>query len=578
VRPASVLRMAAPSDEDVAEGIEAMSETYGRAAENPAVCVVDGWGCRVTVDGRHLVVADGMGQHRRERRYARATHQLARLVVVGASGMISLDALRWCGGAGVGVVVLDPGDGAVLATSGACSLDDARLRRAQGFAMGTGTGLRLARYLIATKLAGQAAVAGRDLGDLDAAESITTTAESLADAESLEEVRHIEAVAANVYWHAWEGLAVTFIGRDRAKVPAHWQGFGGRRSAVNPGTARSATDPLNAALNYSYRMLESAGRLATLALGLDPGMGVLHADVRSRDSFVLDLIEAGRPVVDRHVLRLFTQPMRRRDFAEDTRGVVRVLAPLTHRLAEAMPSYGAALAPVAEAVATLLGEASAYADVLSVPTALSGAKHKAAARRRVAGEAGRETRRRSPGVPGIAPRKGPRQRPKVTDTAALPLPTCRGCGGTLAVEADRSRSRYGWCETCRPERRAEIDRPMQTASLDHARAFAEATGVRPSHTAEATAARMAANARQRVAQQTWAAEHAGGVETDATRAFYLAHIAPRLATCTLPAIARATGISTSGASKWRAGRCVPHPRHLAALADLVGVALPGGVV
>jgi len=51
--------------------------------------------------------------------------------------------------------------------------------------------------------------------------------------------------------------------------------------------------------------------------------------------------------------------------------------------------------------------------------------------------------------------------------------------------------------------------------------------------------------------------------------WYRKVIAPQLATLTLPAIAKATGVSTSAASKWRAGRAVPHPRHWAALATLV---------
>jgi len=107
--------------------------------------------------------------------------------------------------------------------------------------------------------------------------------------------------------------------------------------------------------------VEAEGRLATLALGLDPGLGILHADMRNRDGFVLDLIEACRPVADRHIAKMVkTHTFRRMDFGEDARGVVRVLAPLSHHLAGAMPSFGATLAPHAEHVAALLGEASPY--------------------------------------------------------------------------------------------------------------------------------------------------------------------------------------------------------------------------
>jgi CRISP-associated protein Cas1 len=76
----------APSEEDRAVVLWQISTTFARDTPNPSVCVADGYGLRVTVDGRQLVVSDGFGPHRRTRRYARAIHGLARLVVIGATG------------------------------------------------------------------------------------------------------------------------------------------------------------------------------------------------------------------------------------------------------------------------------------------------------------------------------------------------------------------------------------------------------------------------------------------------------------------------------------------------------------
>ena len=193
-------RLRVLNNEEVAESVEAVAETFTRDTPHPSVCVVDGWGLRVRVDGRHLVISDGMGPYRRERRFARATHGLARVVVIGAAGMVSLEALRWCAGAGVGVglVVLDPADASVLATSGSCSVDDARLRRLQALAMGNEIGLAVARYLTHAKLAGQASVASGELEASEVARSIASVSEALDDAASLEELRQLEAVAANL--------------------------------------------------------------------------------------------------------------------------------------------------------------------------------------------------------------------------------------------------------------------------------------------------------------------------------------------------------------------------------------------
>jgi CRISPR/Cas system-associated endonuclease Cas1 len=44
-------------------------------------------------------------------------------------------------------------------------------------------------------------------------------------------------------------------------------------------------------LNYLYAVLESETRLACAALGLDPGLGVLHVDAQCRDSLAFDVME-----------------------------------------------------------------------------------------------------------------------------------------------------------------------------------------------------------------------------------------------------------------------------------------------
>src|SRR5271165_816171 len=93
------------SDEDVADSTVSLAETY-RRPDTPGVCAADGFGVRVVVERGALEVHDGVGPHRRTRRYDRATHGLRRLVILNAAGMITFDALRWCTKLGIGVVVL----------------------------------------------------------------------------------------------------------------------------------------------------------------------------------------------------------------------------------------------------------------------------------------------------------------------------------------------------------------------------------------------------------------------------------------------------------------------------------------
>jgi CRISPR-associated endonuclease Cas1 len=546
-----------------------LAETFAHDTPNPAVCVADGFGVRVGVDRGRLVVSDGLGTHRRERRYSRATHGLARLVVLSSAGTVGLDALRWCAGAGIGVVVLDPFGGELHLTSGGVGNDDPRLRRAQALAMASPAGFEATRYLIASKLAGQALVAKGRLSQSGAAQTIIRLRDELELAETLEEIRHVEAVAANVYWNAWSEIEVPFVRRDVPRVADHWRAFEGRRSAVNVGTSRSATDPANALLNYGYRLLEAEGRLACLAVGLDPGLGILHADLKGRDSMVLDVIEAVRPTVDGYMLDLFrARPLMRADFAEDRRGVLRVLPPLTHRIAEVMPTWAQALGPVVEKVARILSASSPY-DV-SVPSVLTRDKHKAAAARRVAVPA-LPTRSGvlspGPNPGGLAPRAKQRQRPSVSAQPFLPRRTCRGCGQILpALEQDHASTRRWWCDACRPERRAELDDRMREAAIVAAKQHRAETGVLPAHTDEAQGRRRDANRRRQLARLAWEADH-GGSSPDVE--WYSEQIAPRLTKLSLIEIAGALGVSTSSASKFRRGLRVPSPRHWAVLSDLV---------
>ncbi len=95
----------------------------------------------------------------------------------------------------------------------------------------------------------------------------------------------LEGSAAKGYWAA---LA--------ASTPEPWR-FEGR-------SRRPAQDPFNAALNYLYGMLYPVVEGAVFAAGLDPYMGVLHAEEYDRPALTFDLIEPFRPWVDALLLEM----------------------------------------------------------------------------------------------------------------------------------------------------------------------------------------------------------------------------------------------------------------------------------
>jgi CRISPR-associated endonuclease Cas1 len=143
----------------------------------------------------------------------------------------------------------------------------------------------------------------------------------LGGVETVEQLRALESRAAAAYWQAWSALPVPWARKDATRVPGHWRKFGSRTSPITA-LPRSAANSVNALLNYLYAILEAESRIALLSIGLDPGLAVLHADLKARDSLALDLMEAVRPQVDRFVLELLrSHTFAVREFFETRQGV-----------------------------------------------------------------------------------------------------------------------------------------------------------------------------------------------------------------------------------------------------------------
>jgi CRISPR-associated endonuclease Cas1 len=283
-------------------------------------------------------------------------HGLQRLVVIGSDGFVSLAALRWLADQDAAFVLLER-DGSVLATTGPVRPTDARLRRAQSLAGTNGVALEISKELIKRKLVAQEEIARERLNDSRAAQLISEHHSAIDDVRTIETLRLWESRAAYEYWSSWRKIPITFPTRDVMRVPKHWQHLGARVSPLT-GSPRLAVSPPNAMLNYLYAILESEARLAAAALGLDPGIGVMHVDSPARDSLACDLMEPVRPQVDAYVLEWISrEPIRREWFFEQRDGNCRLMASFAARLSETAPSWARALAPIAELVARTLSSA-----------------------------------------------------------------------------------------------------------------------------------------------------------------------------------------------------------------------------
>jgi CRISPR-associated endonuclease Cas1 len=92
-------------------------------------------------------------------------------------------------------------------------------------------------------------------------------------------------------------------------------------------------------LNYAYAVLHTQVKIALVAEGLDPTIGVSHSVGKYRDALVLDRMEPLRPVVDRVVLELvLKETLTPEDFTITNEGYCRLNLQLVRKIVQSVAS------------------------------------------------------------------------------------------------------------------------------------------------------------------------------------------------------------------------------------------------
>jgi CRISPR-associated endonuclease Cas1 len=348
-----------------------------------SISVAQGYGLKIYVHRGHLIVEDGIFDERSIRRYNRATSRLRRLFVIGHTGFITLEAMRWIRDVGATFAQIDS-DGTIVALSASARHHESKLRRAQALAAESDVGRRATVALLRAKLIAQARVVERlahlkptvrvkDARPIAVAEAIIGWAAELHDGLTYARMREIESAAGRNYWQTWARVAPRFDRGFAKNVPDHWLLAGPRTSWVDGKRARKAATPVHAILNFSYTILEVEATIAAHKLGFDPSLGLMHSDQRYRGSLATDLMEPVRPVVDGLVLNLLeSHELCRGDVFENREGVCRIGPALARRLALFGPTLRSALAPLAEQLSHTLLQTS------TSPTPLTRRNHRKA--------------------------------------------------------------------------------------------------------------------------------------------------------------------------------------------------------
>jgi CRISPR-associated endonuclease Cas1 len=468
----------------------------------------------------HLEIEDGIGPERRKIRLARVGHGLKRLVIIGSDGFISLAALQWLGDQDVSFLMLER-DGRTLVTTGPVRPSEAKLRRAQALSHSSGAALLISLELISRKLSAQEGVARHKLLDTSTANAIARFRAELPSADSINSIRLIESQAARAYWSAWSALPINFPKNQLPRMPTHWLNFGARVSPLT-GSPRLACNPPNAILNYLYALLESQARLAAATLGLDPGLGVLHADTSARDSLACDLMEPCRAAVDAYLLEWITKQLLNREwFSEQRDGNCRLVVDFAARLSETTPIWYRQVAPVAEWVAQQLWSTTRKRTQTDLPPTHLTQTHR------------REAKSFSAPTLPVAPR-----------TQNL----CRRCGKCI----NPGREHCADCAVTPATERLTIASRLGRAAALTSKALAKQADSQRRHS-------RARSLWDESSQPAWL-----------TPEVFSQKIQPLLASVSTSLIRSCIGVSRWYASRIRQGYR-PHPRHWQALGKLVSV-------
>jgi CRISPR-associated protein Cas1 len=283
-----------------------LAEAYWKDRIDPrsAIHVLHGDCCSLKVQRGELVTFDG-----EERRFSKVTHDLQAVVILGHSGFMTLDAIKWCDVQGIGLFVLG-WHGELISVTQPVLSGNVHVRRAQFRA----NRFQVARAILLQKLQSQVRI------NKLSPHAHRKALERIKTARTVEDLFPIEAQAALDYWANWSFE----LKHKKRNWPDQWTQFIYRASPVSGGP-RHATHPVNAILNYAYAVAVAQITRSLQAAGFDSTAGFMHSDDNGRHSLSYDVLELLRADIDSEILTwVQSHVWKRPDFPVTPEGLVRL--------------------------------------------------------------------------------------------------------------------------------------------------------------------------------------------------------------------------------------------------------------
>lgn len=273
--------------------------------------ILCGHGIRIRVDRDTLLIRSGFThypQKPEEIRFFPGDPNLPdRIIILDGNGGVSFDALNWMSDQKIALIQLN-WRGQVVFSGNSGSAANPRLVVWQSEIRNSEKGLQLTRKLIAAKFDACSETLLAIFGQSDSVKSAVAQISfwkkkvlNSRESNSPGRILGFEGMAASIYYRTWHELPLRWAGLWKKPVPATWSKVGARSMSWQR-ESNNARHPINAMLNYGYALLITAVRTEIVSAGFDPSVGIAHRREWNRISFVYDLMEPLRPVVDRQIL------------------------------------------------------------------------------------------------------------------------------------------------------------------------------------------------------------------------------------------------------------------------------------
>lgn len=298
--------------------------------------VLTGHGVSLRVERDTLLIKNGFTHHPQQQEVLRffpgALTLPSRIIFLDCSGSISFDVLAWLQKQKVELLHLNwQGDVVATTTSAGYAGLPEKMEWQWNVRNNSSARLAFCRSLIQRKIQNSLSnLEFMNFGSWDWGNACAFLKNAIwtldkRPPQTIEELLGLEGNCAAAYFRAWRSVTLAWKIKSRRFIPANWGGYDQRSSMATTRGNSKATHPINAILNYAYRVKESELLVRCIAGGFDPRIGILHELKDGRNSFLCDLIELERAAVDLKIFEfLRSTAFEVSDFNLGSDGVVRL--------------------------------------------------------------------------------------------------------------------------------------------------------------------------------------------------------------------------------------------------------------